>query len=152
MSDLLDIARPIRDAAVAETLRAMSEEALPATRDGGVLAAHMIAVMMAWGTSRHDVMRGNVRDPDLLSALSYAVGLLVGNAGMIYRPTVNGEALAPTRSVGLMIQHLVPVALQLAAAIENGCADVSLPIGRQADGTLGRESFDVLAMLKEPKP
>lgn len=153
MNDLFDIARPIRDAAVQETLRMMSDDVRPADRDGAVLGSHLVAVIMAWGSARHDVTHGTLRDPDLMNALGYAVGLLLGNAGLIYRATSqDGSAIPPTRSVSCMVQRAVPVAMHLARMVEHGCADVSLPFGRQADGTLGVEKFDIADMLGRAKP
>lgn len=151
MSDLYDIAKPIRDAAMAETLRAIGPEADPVTRDGATLGAHLIAVIMAWGSTRHDITHGLIRDGDLLDTVGYGVGLLVGNAGMIYRDMIKGEAVSPLVGVSRMIQRAVPTAMTLARRIADGTAEVAMPIGRQQDGTLGAKPFDVMDMLGEQK-
>lgn len=148
MKDLFDIAKPVRDAAVRETLRALSDDTNRATRDGGELAAHLVAVLMAWGRERHQVTAGVSRMPDLLDSLGYALGLMLGNAGMIYRPAPDGVGIPMSQAVGQMLGRAVPVAMDLARRVELGSVDVSLPIGVQPDGTLGVERFDLLARSK----
>lgn len=152
MSDLYDIAKPIRDAALAETLRALSPDAVASTRDGGTLAAHLVAVLMAWGIERTGQTGGHIRDGELLAAIGYGLGLLAGNAGMIYRPmTRDGRALGAAESVLHLLNRVAATAMNLGIQIEQGTADVSLPITRRADGTLGAAPFDVMTMLGEQK-
>lgn len=146
MSDLYDIARPIRDAAVAETIRALAPDATESCRDGALLSAHLVAVVMAWGHER-GADSGTVKGATLLEALAYAMGLMLGNAGMMYRPTINGDAITPVQSVRMMILRAAPTAVKLAAMAELGIAEVSMPIGRQADGSLGPQGFDFMDML-----
>ena len=148
MRDLFDLARPLRDTMLAESVRGMPADISPGRRAGAELSAHLIAVLFAWAAERNELIRGQIRDPDLGEALGYTLGQLVGNVGANYRPIMaDGAAMRPADSVALLVNSLRRYAKALALSVERGVEDVSVPFCRNDDGSVGPEPFDFASMM-----
>lgn len=150
MSDLYDDARPVRDAAVAEIERLIAGEPVaPDTRAANILAVHLTAVMMAFVARRHDRSGGApVQDPGFHGLVAAAVGSLICNISMGFRPIIDGRPMQPVdvahHLLGLVALH----AMSQTATSQAGCEDFVIPVRKDEHGDLKPVPFDVLDLLK----
>lgn len=147
MSDVFDMAKPVRDSVLIEMQRTAPGTAAMAERDAIALGAHFVALMAAWGSKRHNTMCGVVSDPDLQVVLCGAIAQLIANAAASFRPSFHGRLLTPTENTAAMLEAIVRGTFAQAHGIEHGYAEIAMPIRRDAAGGLHTTLPDVMAML-----
>lgn len=147
-NDLYDLARPIRDAALAEVERLTSHpDFCPNARDANILGVQLSAVLMAFVSDR--VKRPCVVDGNGLNGvLAAAIGTLICNAAMGFRPMVNGQPMPASINAQFMLQQIWAHAVEQTAITEQGMQDFVVPFQRNADGALEVKPFDLNDMLK----
>lgn len=148
-NDLYDLARPIRDAAMAEIERLMaSADVCPNARDANILGVQLSAIILAFAAERHKQTGGMIRDEGLHFVLTAAVGTMLMNAAMAFRPVLNGKPLAPSAVAHQMLHDICVHTMQQISINEQGMADFVVPFRRSADGELEVKPFDFNDMLK----
>ena len=152
MNDLFDIAKPVRDAVIAEIDRALPADVSAADREGLRLGTHLVAVLAAFGTRRLQVVSGIIEDRDLRDVLALAIGQLVANTATTFRPVRNGKPLSPTQSAALLLHEIAEKTYRQTGGFELGLAEVHVPLALDKDGVLGTKAFDVMDMLGRAKP
>jgi hypothetical protein len=149
MTDIYDLARPIRDAALAEIERLMGgADVCPNARDANRLGVQLSAVLLAFAADRHQQTGGLIRDDGLRFVLTAAIATQIANAAMAFRPAFNGKPVPPTMAAHAMLHDICARTLQQIAINEQGLADFVIPFQRNEGGELEVKPFDYNEMLK----
>lgn len=147
-ADLYDLARPIRDAALVEIERLTGgADFCPHARDANILGVQLSAVLLAYVSGRVNgpgVVAGN----GLQGVLAAAIGTLIANAAMGFRPMIEGKPVPPSMNAHFMLEQICAHTMQQIAINEQGLHDFVVPFQRSATGGLEVKPFDYTDMLK----
>ena len=149
MTDLLDLAKPVRDAAIAEVQRLLATQGGPEyARDANVFGVHLTAVLMAFTSERHKLLAGVVRDPDLIRTLAGGVACVIANVAMAFRPIRDGVPISADENAMMFMNVVVNEVMRQISICEQGLHDFVVPVQRDDGGALQVKPFDVFDMLK----
>lgn len=148
--DILDLAKPIRDASIAETERmlAVGNPVAATIADGHRLAAHLVSVCIADSAERTKTLEEIMISYNLHEMFAIAIGQLIGYAASSFRPIVNGQPITPVMSGSRLMQMVAACALEQLLHVENGTLDFNLQFVRGEDGQIEVEKFDFAKMMK----
>lgn len=148
--DLYDLARPIRDAALAEVERLTGgADFCPNARDANILGVQLSAVVLAFAAERHKQTGGLIRDEGLHFVLTAAIGTMLMNAAMALRPVFNGVPLPPAMVAQAMLHDICVRTMEQIAINEQGLQDFVVPFRRSETGALEVKPFDFNDLMKE---
>jgi len=149
MTDLYELARPIRDAALAEIERLTGgADFCPNARDANILGVQLSAVVLAFCADRHKQTGGLIRDDGLHYVLTAAFATMTANAAMAFRPLVDGQLLPASAVASSMLQQLFAATMQQIAINEQGLHDFVIPFQRNGAGDLEVKPFDFSDLMK----
>ena len=150
MTDLFDLAKPVRDTSLKEIERLMAADPIPpAMEDGHRLGAHLVALAIAHTSERCQTLQEEVRaNYDVHAVFAVAIGILIGYAGSSFRPIVGGKPLSPTAAGHLLMQKIGPCAMEQLVNTENGTLDFSVSFSRSETGEIQPDEFDYAKMMK----
>ena len=149
MTDIYELARPIRDAALAEIERLMGgADFSPDAKAANILGVQLSAVLLAFAADRHKQTGGLIRDDGLQFVLTAAVATLIANAAMAFRPAFNGKPVPPSMAAHAMLHDICAGTMQQIAINEQGLQDFVIPFQRNETGDLEVKPFDYSDMLK----
>lgn len=148
--DLLDLAKPVRDAGIAETERmlAVGPPCQQTVADGHRLAAHLVAICIADSSERTKTLEQVMVNYNIHEMFAIAIGQLIGYAAASFRPFINGQPATPIMSGQILMQMIGACALQQLMHTENGTLDFNLQFVRKEDGTIAAAEFDYTKMMK----
>lgn len=152
MTDIYDLARPIRDAALAEIERLTGgADFCPNARAANILGCQLSAVLLAFAADRHQRVGGLIRDDGLQFIITASIATVIANAAMTFRPVVDGKP-APASLVAHMLLHQIcDSTMQQVNINEQGLHDFVIPFQRRESGELEVKPFDFNEMLKGNK-
>ncbi|MDI1265002.1 MAG: hypothetical protein PS018_17265 [bacterium] len=149
MTDIYDLARPIRDAALVEVERLTGgANFCPNAKAANILGVQLSAVLLAYCADRHKQTGGVVRDDGLHIIMRASIGTLIANAAMAFRPVINGQPVPPSAIVNAMLHDICASALHQTALNEQGLQDFVVSFERSNEGSLEVKPFDFSEMLK----
>lgn len=150
MTDIYELARPIRDAAMAEIERMTSGGAdfSVDAKAANILGCQLSAVLLAFCADRHKQVGGLVRDEGLHHILPAAIGLMIANAAMSFRPVIEGVPVPASAIAPSMLQRICACAMHHTALNEQGLQDFVVPFQRTEAGDLEVKPFDYTDMMK----
>jgi hypothetical protein len=143
--DLYDIAKPVRDAALAEVMRCLAVDEKvdarpcdPAVIEGHKLGTHLQALVVAFCGERYKTFAfGLTFDPIIdIFAVAVAVAQVASHMAATARPTVGGRPVSPTQSGQVFLQKVATLFFQQLAAAEHGLQDFNIPLQRKDDGSI----------------
>lgn len=143
MSDLLEMAKPARDALLVDLDRAMPDDASQAQRDGLRLSVHLVALLSAFLTDRHRPTSQPVRDPGLQDVVTLAFGVAIANIAVSIVPVRNGRAVSGSDNVLEMLDSIAQHACHQVSGTEAGLADVAVAFDLDAGGRLVARDVDL---------
>lgn len=147
-TDLYDLARPIRDAALVEIDRlTKGADFCPHARDANILGVQLSAVLLAYVSDRVKGP-GVVAGDGLNGVLAAAIGTLVCNAAMGFRPMIDGQPIPGSMNAYILLEQICKHAMQQAAINEQGLQDFVVPFQRSEDGGLEVKPFDFSDLMK----
>jgi hypothetical protein len=147
--DLFDLAKPVRDASLAEIERLLSrDQPAQAIADGHRLGTHLVALCIASCSERQRTLEQVEVNCNIHQTFAIAIGMLIGYAGSSFRPIINGRPLTPSQSGHLLMQVIGPCAMEQLVNAENGTLDFNINFVRTPAGEIVAEKFDVMDMLK----
>lgn len=155
--DLYDIAKPVRDAALAEIMRCFEADTQageapidPALVDGHKLGAHLQAMCIAYCGERYKgFATGFVTGDRLIDIYVVALAQIAAHMAATARPTAGGRPLTPTQSGQVFLQRVADLFFRQLAHMEHGLVDYNIPFQRKEDGSIEVETFDFDAMLNK---
>jgi hypothetical protein len=148
MTDLFELARPVRDATLPELERVLGEELPAVVCEGHRLGVHLVALSMAYTSTRHRATAGVIADNGLQDLLAIAYAQLVTHAATSFRPIINGRPVPASVNVLAFLQMIAGHALSQIEMQEAGLQDFVVPFQLNEAGTLEPTPFDVREMLK----
>lgn len=154
--DLYDLAKPVRDAAIAEVERCLAIDAQidgepvnPAIVEGHALGTHMQALAVAYCSERYKTFKtGFVYDP-ISDIFALAIAQVAAHIASTVRPTVGGRPVSPTESGQQFLQQVAELFFEQLVNAEHGLQDFNIPLQRKDDGSIEVEAFDLGAMLSK---
>lgn len=151
MTDLLDEAKPVRDAAWLEIQRCIGSDDLgPTIVEGHKLGTHLQALCVAFCARRYkDFHPRAIAADDLLQVYAIAAAQVAAHMAGTCRPMVGGQPLSPTRAGQIFIQQLAYFFFQQLTHQEHGLLDFNIPFQRKDDGSIEVETFDFHALMKK---
>lgn len=150
MNDLCDVARPIRDAAIAEVTRLTGGADFDAdARAANILGVHLSAVILAFAADRHKQTDGIIRDEGLHQVLPSGIAGMIANAAMAFRPVFNGQPVPPSAVAFSLLESICHQTMAQVATSECGAQDFVIPFRRTESGELEVTPFDFAELMKE---
>lgn len=152
--DILDLAKPVRDASLAEIERLlMRDEVHPALADGHRLGTHLVSVAIAHSSERQRTLEPHVgAGYDVHAVFAVAIGMLIGYAGSSFRPMIAGKPLPSTTSGRMLMEKIGMCAMEQLANADNGTLDFNVTFVRKETGEIAPEEFDFAKMIKGDRP
>ncbi|MCS3725469.1 hypothetical protein [Bradyrhizobium betae] len=155
--DLYDIAKPVRDAALAEIMRCFEADTKadgvpvsPAILEGHKLGTHMQALCVAHCAERYkSFTSGFVIDDPIVDIYAVALAQVGAHMAATARPTTGGRPVSPTVSGQAFIKKVAQLFFQQLVHMEHGLLDFNIPFQRSDDGSIAVETFDLAAMLNK---
>jgi hypothetical protein len=147
--DIYELARPMRDAAIAEVLRLTGgADFSPDARAANILGVSLTAIILAFAADRHKQTGGLIRDEGLHFVLPAAIATMIANAAMAFRPLYNGKPVPASAVAHSMLHDICVCTMEQTAINESGGQDFVIPFRRTEAGDLEVTSFDFNDMLK----
>ncbi len=154
MSDLYDLAKPVRDATLVEMERLLATDPdLPDyIKDGYRLGVHLASLMMTATARRLGGLSGAIESAGLLDYATIAIAQAISYTATGFRPMRNGKPITPLDNLDGVFDLLVAHTFKQVQMAQAGAQDFTIPF-RLNNGVMEKVEFDFADLLKgERKP
>lgn len=149
MTDLFELARPIRDATVREFDRAFDPNTPDCLTEGYRVGIHMAAILMAATAKRVGGLSGPIEAEGLLHFIATAIAQAMSYAAMSFRPMQDGKPIPGAANLIHMANLVVAYAMSQVQQQEQGLQDFFVPFEMKPDGSFGVKDFDFQDLLNK---
>lgn len=146
--DLLDLARPVRDASLLELARVFGTDTPEWSKAGHELGAHFIALAIAFTARRYAEFNMVVADP-IQDLIAIACAQIIAHCAASFRPVgADGKPVSPSLAAAALMQKVGPIVFSQLKQMEAGLHDFVIPFKKREDGRIEPVDFDFQVMLK----
>lgn len=154
--DLFDVAKPMRDAALAEIMRCLAADQQvegapinPAIVEGHKLGTHLQALCVAFCAEHFKTFKAGFTTDPILDIFAIAIAQAAAHVAATTRPTMGGRPVSPTASGQIFLRKVSELYFQQLVHTEHGLEDFNISFARNDDGSIEVEAFDFNALMKK---
>jgi hypothetical protein len=150
MTDLFDLAKPVRDATLAEYERVNDADIPEPLQEGYRVGMHLAAVMMVATGRRLGGFSGQVESEHLMHFLAVAISGALSYCATSFRPiAADGRPIPSPNNLVQLTNLVLAYAMQSAQLSDAGAQDFVVPFHVNADGAVTlKQGFDYRDLLK----